>query len=285
MMIKTELKRRAVLGLAVSALAVGTAVPVMADLMEKVKGEGLNVAFYNFKPYAFVDENSELAGTDIELLNAVLNELDGKIAEAQAVDWGALIPGVTSGRFDVVAAGMFVTPKRCAAVRFSQPYFGIKQALVVPKGNPNGLVNYDSVRDKGLKIGVISGAAQHGYAAASGIAEENILQLPDNPAGIAAIRAGRIDAWAVSAPGVREIVAGVPERDLESSPVFAEVAGKPAVSHGAFAFRKEDGAFVDELNKVLSSFVGSPEHVTILEKYGMSADELPVLTTEALCEG
>ncbi|MDE0114772.1 MAG: ectoine/hydroxyectoine ABC transporter substrate-binding protein EhuB [Albidovulum sp.] len=280
----STLTRRATLAISAGAVSLAFALPAQADLMEKIM-EGMNVAFYNFKPYAFVDDNNDLVGTDIELLSAVLEQMGGQIGEAQAVDWGALIPGVNSGRFDVVAAGMFVTPKRCAAVRFSQPYFGIKQALAVPNGNPDGLSNYESVRDKGLTIGVISGAAQFGYATAAGVPEENIMQLPDNPAGIAALRAGRIDAWAVSAPGVREIVKGVPEGDIESGPVFAEVAGQPAVSHGAFAFRQADSAFVDEFDKVLTAFVGSAEHVAIMEKYGMSADELPVAKTEDLCGG
>ena len=281
--------RRGALALGSAAAFVFAALlvrPASADgLMDQATGDGLRVAFYNFKPYAYVDDTNTLVGTDIELLRTVLEEMGGSIGEAQAVDWGALIPGVKTGRFDVVAAGMFVTPKRCAEVRFSQPYFGIKQALAVMKGNPKGVQNYDSVRDMGLKIGVVSGAAQFGYAQAAGIDEANILQLPDNPAGIAALRAGRIDAWAVSAPGVREIVKGVPEGDIESSPVFASIGDTRAVSHGAFAFRPEDGDFVDAFNEVLVPFVGSPDHVAIMEKYGMSADELPVERTENLCGG
>ena len=283
------LTRRSALALG-GAVAITAATPLLrparaAGLMDQAMGDGLRVAFYNFKPYAYVDDSNTLVGTDIELLRTVLEQMGGKIGEAQAVDWGALIPGVKTGRFDVVAAGMFVTPKRCAEVRFSQPYFGIKQALAVMKGNPKGVQNYDSVRDMGLTIGVISGAAQFGYAQTAGIDEANIMQLPDNPAGIAALRAGRIDAWAVSAPGVREIVKGVPEGDIESSPVFASIGDTAAVSHGAFAFRPEDGDFVDAFNEALVPFVGSAEHVAIMEKYDMSADELPVERTENLCGG
>ena len=281
-------RRRAMALGGVAAVAVATPLirPARAEgLMVQAMGDGLRVAFYNFKPYAFVDDTDTIVGTDIELLRTILEQMGGRIDEAQAVDWGALIPGVKTGRFDVVAAGMFVTPKRCAEVRFSQPYFGIKQALAVMKGNPKGVQDYDSVRDMGLKLGVVSGAAQFGYAQTAGIDETNILQLPDNPAGIAALRAGRIDAWAVSAPGVREIVKGVPEGDIESSPVFASIGDKRAVSHGAFAFRPEDSEFVDAFDEVLVQFVGSPEHVAIMEKYGMSADELPVERTENLCGG
>ena len=254
------------------------------SLAERGKGDGLRVAFYNFKPYAYINEEDKLVGEQVDILRRVLSEMGLKVKDEIATEWGALIPGLKAGRFDVVAAGMFVTPKRCAEVRFSEPTFGIRQAFAVLRGNPEEISDYESIRDKGLKVGAVSGAAQVGYARAAGIAEANIMQLPDNPTGIAALRAGRISAWAVSAPGVRDIVAGVPEQDLTSTPVFDAVAGKPAVSHGAFAFRGEDGAFVSRFNEVLVSFIGTPEHIALMKSHGMSEDELPTLTTASLCE-
>ncbi len=271
----------AILGAAVLGM---TAVTVQADtLMDRAKGDGLRVAFYNFKPYAYKDDSDMLTGTDVETLRAVLERLGGKIEQAQATDWGALIPGVKATRFDVVAAGMFVTPKRCAEVRFSEPTFGIQQAMVVAKGNPKGISNYESLAANDLVVGVVSGAAQKGYAEAAGIEAGNITQLPDNPTGVAALNAGRIDAWAVSAPGVRQILASIPDAEIEATPAFAEVAGKPAVSHGAFAFRKSDGDFVDVFNAELANFIGTPEHIALLEAHGMTADELPLRSTSDLC--
>ena len=270
--------------LAAAALAFLTAATASAEtLMERAKDDGLRVAFYNFKPYAYKDSDDHLTGTDVDTLRAVLDKMGAGIADANSTDWGALIPGVKAGRFDVVAAGMFVTPKRCAEVRFSQPTFGIKQGMVVPKGNPNGVTNYESLAAKDLKVGVVSGSAQTGYVQSVGVAEENVSQLPDNPTGVAALRAGRIDAWAVSAPGVRQIIANLPDADIEAVPAFAEVGGQVAVSHGAFAFRKSDAEFVDDFNAALTAFIGSPEHLAILEKHGMTPDELPISDTETLC--
>lgn len=260
--------------------------PVAAQsLMDRAKGEGIRVAFFNFKPYAYKNEEGKLVGEQVDILRHVIDRMGGRIASEQATEWGNLIPGINARRFDVVAAGMFVTPKRCAAVRFSEPTFGIRQSLVVPKGNPKGIVNYDSIREKGLVVAAVSGAAQVGYAEKSGIDASKIMQLPDNPTAVAAIRAGRADAYAVSAPGVRELVAGLPEQDMEGVPAFDTVAGEPAIAHGAYAFRKEDGAFVDEFDKHLTAFIGTPEHIAIMERHGMSADELPKLATADLCGG
>ncbi len=268
----------------VGLMAIG--LPAQAEgLLDKARGDGLNVAFYNFKPYAYVDENGVLTGTDVDTLDAVLGRLGGKIADAKAIDWGALIPGVKSNRFDVVAAGMFVTPKRCQEVRFSEPTFGIKQTLIVLKGNPHGVADYDSVAEMGLTLAVISGSAQAGYAEESGIASDKTMQIPDNPTAIAALRADRAQVYALSVPGSRELVKGVPEQDLEMVSPFSEVAGRKATPHGAFAFRKDDGAFVDAFDAELTAFVGTPEHLAIFEKHGMFADELPEQNTAELCEG
>ena len=267
----------------VSTLSLPATPAFTETLMDRAKADGLRVAFYNFKPYAYEGDGGTLTGTDVETLRTVLDAMDGSIAEAKSTDWGALIPGVKTDRFDVVAAGMFVTPKRCAEVRFSEPTFGIQQAMVIVKGNPQGITNYESIAEKGLKIGVVSGSAQTDYARSAGIEESNISQLPDNPTGVAALQAGRIDAWAVSAPGVRQIIAGLPDAEIEATPAFAEVAGAPAVSHGAFAFRKEDAAFVDAFNAAMADFIGTDKHIALLEAHGMTADELPISSTAELC--
>lgn len=281
-----KFNRRTVLSTAtaMATLALTATASLAETLNDRATDEGLRVAFYNFAPYAYKDADDNLVGTDVETLTAVLEKMGGKVAEANSTEWGALIPGLKADRFDVVAAGMFVTPKRCAAVQFSEPTFGIQQAMLVEAGNPKGVSNYESIAKNGLKVGAVAGAAQVGYAQLAGVAEANISQLPDNPTGVAALKAGRIDAWAVSAPGVRQIVASDPG-GVEATPVFAEVAGKPAVSHGAFAFRPEDAEFVKAFNATMAEFIGSPAHIAIMEKHGMTSDELPISSTAELCEG
>ncbi|MGI9354722.1 MAG: transporter substrate-binding domain-containing protein [Rhizobiaceae bacterium] len=281
--------RRTVLMTAGAAVAVSflASAPANADgIREQSMGEGLRVAIYNFKPYAYKDENGDLTGVDIEALRHVLGKMKGKIATAQAVDWGALIPGVRAKRFDVVAAGMFVNPKRCAAVQFSATTFGIAQSLVVKKGNPEGIVDYNTIAEKGLTVATIAGAAQNGFAKVSGVSADKIMEIPDNPTGIAALRANRAQVFALSAPGVRVVVDTVPEKDLEGVPTFTHVAGKLAMPHGAFAFSKDaDPEFVKEFNMHLKAFIGTPEHLEMFQKHGMQADELPKQTTEELCAG
>ena len=53
-------------------------------------------------------------------------------------EFGSLIPGLKAGRFDIIAAGMFVNPARCDEIAFSEPSYGIGQAMLVPDGQPEG---------------------------------------------------------------------------------------------------------------------------------------------------
>ena len=267
---------------AVASCVVG--LPAAADLLETAKSDGLKVAFFNFQPFSYNGDDGELTGTDVDTLKAVLEKMGGSIDTAQATEWGALIPGLKAGRFDVVAAGMFVTPERCAVVSFSEPIFGIPQTLVVPADNPSGIATYDDIAKKGLTVAALSGSAQVGYARASGINDANIMQIPDSPTAIAAVRAGRADAYALDAPGARALVAGVPEQDFAFVEPFGEIAGEPAMAHGAFAFRPEDQAFVDAFNAVLTDRIESGAHVATLAAHGMEATEMPKLTTAELCD-
>jgi polar amino acid transport system substrate-binding protein len=53
--------------------------------------------------------------------------------------------------------------------------------------------------------------------------------------------------------------------------------------HGAFGFRKEDQDFVDAFNAELTAFLGTLEHIALVEPFGFGADYLPNLTTAELC--
>ena len=271
---------------AIGFLGLPTGASQASELMERATAEGIRIGFFNFKPYAFTDENNNLVGTDVEILRHILPKMGATISAATAVEWSALIPGLKAGRFDVVAAGMFVTPARCAEVQFTEPVFGIGQTLVVPKESDLlSVANYEQVAEMGLSVAAITGTGSVGYLRAAGVPEDRIMQLPDSPSAIASVRAKRTQAFAISVPGAREIVRSVPEKDMAMTTVFSEVAGELAMPHGAFAFRPADKDFVDALNAQLAAFIGTPEHIKILESYGMEKNELPIRTTSELCKG
>ena len=272
----------AIRGIAAVSMLLATAAGAQT-LSETAKTDGVRVAYFNYAPFAYVADDGGVIGTDVEILEAVLGQMGIEVADAVSTDWGALIPGLKAGRYDVVAAGMFVTPARCAEVAFSEPTFGIRATLVVPTGNPKGISRYEDILEQGAVLAAVSGTAQVAAALEMGIGRAKVQEYPDAPTALAALRAGRADAFGVDAPSARQIIENQPSADFEMVEPFAEIGGKSAVDHGAFAFRQEDQAFVEQFNATMRDFVGGADYVTINEAHGMTADEAPVRSVSELC--
>ncbi len=82
-------------------------------------------------PFSFVDPaTNELTGAMIDVARAVLGEL-GLAGDYRAAPFSALIPSLTTGRIDMIAAAMQRTPGRARIVDFSAPVFSYGGGLVV----------------------------------------------------------------------------------------------------------------------------------------------------------
>jgi polar amino acid transport system substrate-binding protein len=286
MTFESGLSRRAILAIAAGALTLATAVAAQAETtLERAKREGfLRVGFANEAPFGYATPDGKLTGESPEVVKAVLQKMGIGQVDGVLTEFGSLIPGLQAGRFDIIAAGMFVNPKRCEQVQFSEPTYGIGQAFLVTAGNPKGIADYGSIAaDQSLKLAVMSGAVEAGYARDSGVPEEQIVQLPDQASLVAAVKAGRADAAALTALSIADMASK--NEGVESTKPFGEVAGKSVVGHGAVAFRKEDTDLYEAFNAELKKFIGSDEHLALVTPIGFGADYLPTKTTAELCAG
>jgi polar amino acid transport system substrate-binding protein len=273
-------KTRWILGVAACVLAAAGA---QADLLEDAKESGeITIGIANEAPYGYQTPEGELTGEAPEIAKHVLGEMGIENVEAVITEFGSLIPGLKAGRFDMVAAGMFVTPERCQQVAFSEPTYGIGQAFLVAEGNPEGLQTYDDVKaNPDATLAVMAGAIERTYARDAGVPDGQVMVVPDPSSGAAAVQAGRADAFALTSLSIRRLADGT--AGVEVAQPFGEVAGQSVVGHGAFAFRPEDDAFRQEFNRHLADFLGSEEHLALVEPFGFTKDELPQKTTEELC--
>ncbi len=271
-------------------LLAAIALPAQAEspLAKKIADTGKVVIGYaNEAPYGFTTPDGTLTGEAPSILQHILADMGAKEVEGVITEFGSLIPGLNAGRFDIIAAGMFVLPKRCEQITFSEPTYGIGQAFLIKEGNPKKINNYDSVAaDTGLKLAVMAGAVEGDYAKQSGVAMSQLLVVPDKAAGTAAVEAGRADAFALTSLAIGEIVkAKGSGSGLDKTDAFSVIAGKNVKGHGGFGFRNEDTVFVDQFNEKLTAFIGTPEHLAMIEPFGFSKGELPELTRAELCPG
>lgn len=266
--------------------AVSVAGPSLAETtLEKAKAAGyIRIGFANEAPFGFATPDGKLTGEAPEVAKAVLAKMGIPEVDGVLTEFGSLIPGLKAGRFDIIAAGMFINPKRCAEIGFSEPSYGIGQAMLVPAGNAKKIADYSSFADnKDLKLAVMAGAVEAGYARDAGVAEEQIVTLPDQSSLVAAVQSGRADGAALTALSIADMAKKA--EGVESTTPFGEVAGKSVKGHGGFGFRKEDTDLQEAFNKELAAFLGSPEHLALVEPLGFGKDYLPNKTTAELCQG
>lgn len=280
----SKLTRRSALGvLLLAAMAITASAAFAQSTLEKAREQGyIRVGFANEAPFGYATPDGKLTGEAPEVAKAVLakmgiNEVDGVLTE-----FGSLIPGLQAGRFDIIAAGMFINPKRCEQILFSEPSYGIGQAFLVEEGNPKSIMDYSSVAENSeLKLAVMAGAVESGYAKDAGVDQSQLVVLPDQSSLLKAVQTGRADAAALTALSIANLAEK--GEGVQSTEPFGMVAGQSVKGHGGFGFRKEDEALRDEFNKHLTEFLGSDEHIALVTPFGFGKGYLPNKTMAELC--
>lgn len=260
-----------------------------ANTLERIRDAGVvRVGFANEAPFAYIDASTgRLTGEAPELARLIFRQLGVPEIEGVLTEFGALIPALKAGRFDVIAAGMYITPQRCEEIAFSDPTYAVGEAFVVQAGNPLDLHGYRDLRDTpGATIGVVSGAIQLQYARAIGIPDDRIRIFPGAPAALDGVAAGRASAYAATALTVNDLLrrsSGPLERAMPFTDLVID--DKVIKGYGAFGFRKTDKALRDTFNQALQATLGTPQHLELVSPFGFTEDLLPngALATE-LCQ-
>lgn len=238
-------------------------------------------------PYGYTD-GGEVTGEAPEVAKAVFKAMGVDKVEATQVEFGQLIPALNAGDFDMVAAGMAILPDRCKNAEFSSVDYVTPTAFMVPKGNPEGVKNFEDVKAKGLKIAVLSGTIEQSVAKATGIADGNIQPYDGQPELFQALQDDRAYCGALTDISLRELLKNNSGAPFEVTDGFVpKLKGKDQIQAGGFVFRKGETDLVDAFNTELEKLHESGDWLTIVQPFGFTEDNLPPkdLTTAQLCEG
>ena len=89
-----------------------------------------------FRPFTFINEQNEIVGFDIDVVNEVARRL-GKTTMIKDLSFDMLIPEAQNGYIRMIAAGMTATPERAEQIFFTTPYLqGEPLVVVTRKENP-----------------------------------------------------------------------------------------------------------------------------------------------------
>lgn len=256
--------------------------------LELIKRQGIiKLGVANEAPYGYLTADGKLTGEGPEIARKILAKIDPNIQVVGVVaTFNDLIPKLNAGHFDMIAAGMFITPERCEKVAFTRPTYKIGEALVIKAGNPKHLTDFQSIaKTPDARLAVMAGAVEYGYAYEAGVSVDQVSLYPDYQEALAALKAARIDAIAMTALTVRNIVDNTDNADIEATPqFFPEINGEPVAGYGAFAVRQEDQDLLAAFNNYLADFIGSQEHWETVKPFGFLPDTEPDKTVQELCK-
>lgn len=142
--------------MAISAVtALSAAASAQEQLVLKIGSEGA------YPPYNFVKADGTVAGFEVDIANALCDELKAK-CEIIVQDWDGMIPALQSGKLDAVISSMSITPARKEQVDFSNKYYNPAAGIAAPKDSDlKGTTKEDLA---GKTIGVQSSTIHANFA-------------------------------------------------------------------------------------------------------------------------
>lgn len=104
-------------------------------------------------PMEFVNEDKELAGYDIDLMNAIADAAGFEV-EFQNTAWDGIFAGLGTGEYDAVISSVTITEDRQKTMDFSEPYINAGQVLIVQQSTTGVETLEDLVGERvGAQIG------------------------------------------------------------------------------------------------------------------------------------
>lgn len=165
----------------------------MGETMAKIKSEGkivmgVNATYAPFEFHKTIDGEDKIVGFDIDLGQAIADELG---VEFEVVDmaFDGLLPALATGKVDFLP-GLAYSDERAENAAFSMPYHKSVQVILMREDNKDSVTADSDLSDK--TIGILKGAEQERtFPAHYPNADTYVLgKIPDL---VAALKSGKID--------------------------------------------------------------------------------------------
>ena len=213
-----------------------------------------------FAPMGFRDENGDLVGFDIDLANAVGEEM-GVTVEFKPIDWDAKEIELKSGTIDCVWNGMSVTPERMESMALTDKYLNNKIVLMALADSDTEVTEASQLAD--LKIGTQADSSALEMLKANEEYEAfkaNISEYDTYDAAIMDLKAGRVDVIAVD-----QVLGEYTNNNLGVT--MKECEYSLGDDYYVIGCAKENTELRDKLNEAVKTLVDNGKAAEISEKW------------------
>lgn len=119
----------------------------VADIQEK--GQIVMATTADYPPYEWhliKDGKDEVVGFEVDIAKAIADELGVELV-IKDMDFEGLIPALSTGKVDMVLAGMNPTPKRAESVDFTDIYISQNDVVLIRKEDADKFTTKESLKD------------------------------------------------------------------------------------------------------------------------------------------
>lgn len=226
---------------------------------EEAKGDdklviGLDDAF---APMGFRDENGDLVGFDIDLANAVGEDL-GMEVEFKPIDWNAKDMELKSGNIDCVWNGMSITPDRKENMSLSNKYLNNKIVLMSLESGSVDVTKPEELAN--LKIGTQVDSSALEMLKKNECYDQfaaNISEYDTYDSAIMDLKAGRVDVIAVD-----QVLGNYTNKNLGGE--MKECTYSLGDDFYVIGFAKDNEALRDKVNDAIKAVIdnGKAEEIS-----------------------
>ena len=211
-----------------------------------------------FPPFDTTDEDGNIVGFDMDLLNAIAED-QGFTVEYVSMGFDALIPALEAGNADIIAAGMNAEdPERQAKVDFSTTYYD--SALVIMVKEDSSVANWDDLTADmkvASQIATTGGDEVQAMYDAGQIAEAVILD--QFTTAMTQLQNGDVDAVVIDKPAAEAYLAKQDGVKIVGDPKGAESYG--------FAVQKGNSELLEQINTGLQNVIDNGTYDELIEKW------------------
>ncbi|MDN4493120.1 basic amino acid ABC transporter substrate-binding protein [Ureibacillus aquaedulcis] len=144
-----------------------------------------------FAPFESMDDNGNIVGIDVDVLNAISEEMDFDY-ELKNIGWEPVFSQITTGEIDFGAAGITITDERKESYDFTDPYFESTLLIVVPEDNTS-ITSVEDLKDKKVSV-QINSTSHEAAKKILGQTNPDILAYENQPLAIQDVINGTADA-------------------------------------------------------------------------------------------
>ena len=205
-----------------------------------------------FPPYEFYDSDN-VVGIDAEVAAKIAEKL-GMTLKIENVEFGSIVGGVESGKYDMGMAGMTVTEDRLKEVIFTDSYATGVQVVIVKEGSD--IKSLDDIAGK--KIGVQQGTTGDIYAS-DDFGEENVTKFANGALAVEGLKGDKVDCVIIDNNPAKEFV------KANEGLVILDTAY--AEEDYAAAISKDNPELTAAINAILDAKIADGSIQKIIDKY------------------